>query len=332
MKEFIDSIKIDWTKIEYVKIVDWKVKVIDENEAFINKTKNIYFLNWVREDLVYENWIRAKDIDIALKNMFCIDIDMRNNFTAAWLEISDEEIIQEWITMIESLKDMNEYFWEWRYIVYSWNWLHIYYVSNPQKISKEEYSMRVERIYRQWDKLIWNEVFKSDHACKNIARILRLPWTVNQKNWATVKILREQNINSRLVDLLHDLYLAEKAEQDIINEQRQKDIKEKLQKFNDTDNHFYEQINSEIPAWQIAELLVPEFPFDWNKNFKNKKWWFTWYFYNKDDNTIVNWWSRYFAWWSDTSWWNNFSMIKRTKWFTDKETFAFFKEILQINN
>jgi len=47
-------------------------------------------------------------------------------------------------------------------------------------------------------------------------------------------------------------------------------VQEQLQKFNKDENNFYEQIN-QIPAYQIAEILVP-FKFSKNeKNFDNEK-------------------------------------------------------------
>jgi len=33
----------------------------------------------------------------------------------------------------------------------------------------------MERIMRQWDSLWGDEIFNTDKACKNIARIIRLP-------------------------------------------------------------------------------------------------------------------------------------------------------------
>ena len=110
---------------------------------------------------------------------------------------------------------------------------------------------------------------------------------------------------------------------------REQEIKEQLKNFSQDENEFYNKINA-IPAHQIAQLLIPEFKLNKNgKNFDNNKWWLTWYYYVEETNTICNGWSRYFEWGSTESCWNNFSMIKNFKNFTNKETFDFYKLILR---
>jgi hypothetical protein len=77
---------------------------------------------------------------------------------------------------------------------------------------------------------------------------------------------------------------------------------------------------------------LPEFPYNWRRNFKNQKWWFTWYYYNESTNSICNWGSRYFLFdWDTSSCWDNFQLIKRSKNFTNAETFRFFKDLLNLN-
>lgn len=331
-KQFLDTLSIEWTKFEFTKItIEW-IKIIDLNEALLNKTKNIYFLWGVREDLVYWIGLRAKDTDIVQKRYFCIDLDIRKKYEEEFgEECSNEDIIQEWLNIAKYIGDLNEYFSEWRYIVFTWNGLHIYYVSDPQDISKEDYSLAVERIFRQWDKVVWSKTFSSDHACKNIGRILRLPWTVNQKNWAEVKIIAEQEVKSRLVDSLKNLADTERKEVEDRNRIKQKEIEQRMATYSKDDNNLYDVIN-QIPAWQIAQMLLPQFPLNKNwKNFTNEKWWFTWYYYCKDTNSICNWWSRFFNWGDEWSCWNCFSLVKRYKNWTDCKTFEYFKDILNYN-
>jgi hypothetical protein len=43
----------------------------------------------------------------------------------------------------------------------------------------------------------------------------------------------------------------------------------------------------------------------------------------------VNWWSRFFNWGDEWSWWNVFSLVKNHKWLSNKETFKFFTELLK---
>lgn len=313
------------TITEYVTILDNKVNVVDRVEAFAIRDKNVYFLDGVRSDLDYSKWQRAKDEDVILKDMFVLDIDLRNNCD---YEIENDDIIQIAKDLAEHLEKDDEYFWEWSKIVFTGNWLHLYFSWEWKSFTKEEYSLWVERIYRQWDKCIW-EPYQCDHACKNLARILRLPWSINQKNWATVEIIANRDKKSRLFNLIKSFAKKELQEIKIRDEKKRKELEKQLQNFKWDDNKIYEQINS-IPAYLIAQMLIPEFPFDWKKNFKNKKWWYTWYFYCKDTNTIINWGSRYFLFdWTVSSWWNNFCLIKYFKWFDNRQTFQFFTKLLK---
>ena len=173
---------------------------------------------------------------------------------------------------------------------------------------------------------MWNKTWECDNACKNIARIMRLPWSINQKNWNECKILYWEKKESRLFKLIKNFAEKEQQEKEEIKQKRQKEIEDQLKKFNKEDNNFYEQINK-IPAYKIAELLVP-YKYDWRKNFNNGKWWVCWYYYVSETNTICNWGSRHFNWWDDSSCWNSFSLVKNYKWLSNKETFLLFKDIL----
>ena len=304
---------------QYCKINQQWCILISEEEANSNKEDNIYYLHWVTD------WLekRASDTDIDMKDYFVLDLDMRN----AIPDISNEDIINEWKNLVEHLWSEHEFFWEWSKIVFSWNWLHIYYSWDLRYFDKQVYSTGVEEIYSMWDQFMWDPVWSCDHACKNIARILRLPGSVNQKNWAEVTVVSERDKKSRLFNNIEKL--SEKRKTKLLEEEKnRKEHNESVMKLSQwSDGGVYEKINS-IPAYQVAMMLVPEFPYDWKKNFKNKKWWLTWYFYCSETNSICNWWSRYFNWWTSTSCWNNFSMVKNQKDMTDKETFTFFKKIL----
>lgn len=330
LKQFLSDILPDGTKFEFTAIKDWFVKVISEQEAINSKNANIYFCWWVRKDFIHKDWNRVKDLDIVNKRYFAIDIDLRNNYLELWEEITNEEIMQEWLNIAEELKTI-DYFDDWSYIIYTWNWFHIYYIWDDIQIDYKDYALAVKRIFRKFDTLFW-EQYRCDHACSNIARILRLPWSINQKNMAEVKIIAKQdNKKSKLFNQLQLLADAEKEEHNIKHLESKKKIEEALSKYKDWWNELYELINTQIPAWQIAQLLVPQFPFNWRKNFKNEKWWFCWYYYVADSNSICNWWSRYFNWWDENSCWSNFELIKRSKNFTNAETFAFYKDLLKLN-
>lgn len=333
IEKFLADITPEWTTYELTKILDKWVKVITLEEAVSNKTKNIYALWGVSKDLVYEQGTRAKDIDIAQKNYFLIDLDIHKNYKELFNEECTGEFIKEQALMLsKSLEDIDPLFSEWSYIVFTGGGLHIYYIGNSLTIDKEDYANAVEYIYQKWDSFWDTKVFYSDHACKNIARISRLPWTVNQKYNRTTEILFHKESNSRLFNYIPAFAKKVKEKKQKEAEIKKRQLEESIKERWLDDNPLYDLINSSIPAWQIAQVLVPMFPFDGKKNFFNEKWWYTWYFYVEDTNTICNWGSQYFSWGTVNSCWNNFQLIKREKNFTNKETFNFFKKLLNIHD
>jgi hypothetical protein len=316
------------TNIEYTKLVNWRIKIITKEEAWLNKTKDIYFLPGIRTDLEYTGYNRAKDEDIAFKNYFVIDLDIRKNSKELkWIEIDDQEIIDFWLSLKEFLAEEESIFAQWSYIIFTWNGLHIYYINHIWDISKEDYANWVQEIYNMWNEFWGDEVLYADNACKNIARILRLPGSVNQKNGSLVKIIAEQDIKSELISNIKEYAWKVRMKKQLEEQRRKEEIEQKL-KMSGSDNKFYETIN-EIRAYDIAQILVPDFPYDWKRNFKNKKWWFTWYFYSTDNNAIVNWWSRFFNWGDSNSQWCNFALVKNFYWYNNNETFQWFKAILK---
>lgn len=303
------------------KTKEWKTTMYwisyEKIKRYIN-SENIYFLSWWNLSKKKEIWHRFSDSDILIKNYFAIDIDLRNQYN--W-NITNLEIEQEGLYIAEHLYKSNELFWEWSYIVFSWNWLHLYYIWDERQFDKNIYKDWVKYIFDMWDDFIWDEQLYSDKACCNIARIFRLPWTINQKNWAKTKVLAEQNKTSQLFNNIEKYAKIVQKKRD----KQQKEIEKQMKKNIWKNNEDYEKIQ-QIPAFLIAQLLLPEFPYDWKRNFKNKKWWFCWYFYVKDKNAICNWWSRYFIfdWISDSCWWP-FQLVRYHLWLTSKETFEYFK-------
>lgn len=299
--------------------------LITKEEAETNKTDNIYYLDNCPE------WLnkRAKDEDIKEKDYFVLDLDLYNNIEAIhWEELSIEDIKSYWEFFKDWLEE-NEYFREWSKIVFSGRGIHIYYYWKLQQFEKEEYASWVERIYRQWDKYMESPKYYCDHQCKNLARILRLPWSVNQKNGATVEVLYEQKIESRLVNGIKWLAKKELLEKEAEAEKNRIEAEARIKSYGDGWDNLYKKINA-IKAYDIAQALVPDFPYDGKKNFKNKKWGFTWYYYVEPTNTIANGGSRYFDFWNANSCFNNFSLMKHFNNWTDHETFIFFKDKLWI--
>lgn len=305
------------TRTEYTVIYNWTVKTIREEQiAYYKPFANIYYLNWVNADK--EQWQRASDRDILLTSSFCIDIDLRNQSNEA---ITNDEIINEWMEFIKYVDD--ELFKEWSKVVFTGNGLHIHYYGNTRAIDKNIYKDWVSYIFNLWDDYIGDYKFYSDKACCNIARILRLPWTINQKNWAEVKILWEQKMNSQLFNNIEKYAQIIKKQKDKETKKRAKETIERLATYGVDED--YSKIQR-IPAYEIALLIHPEFPFDWKKNFKNNKGGFVGYFYNKSTNSICNWWSRFFNLGDSNSCYAPFQLIKNELWFTNRETFEYFKQ------
>ena len=308
----------------------------------INNNENIYFLAWVRNTKKRNN-----DNDIISKNYFVIDLDIRSWFRDnEWIEISDEEIK----STAETLKNYLKYwkFWisDWRYIVFSGNWLHIYYIWDEiEQLNSKYYSLWVKKFYELFEEFIWSEYIKPDYACRNIARIIRLPWTINQKNWKNVEILYEQDSKLKIMPKICELW---KKYDEEIKKRRLEDAKEIIKR-NETKLKmntitYWEdwkkwqkkleeriaKINS-IPAYEISMRLLPEFIFSHNwKNFLNSNWEYTWFFYNDKTNTICNWWSHHYSWGDTNSCYSPLIMVQKFYWYTWKDTFDFFKTNYKI--
>ena len=315
--------------IEFLKTLQtWEVEInnlkekIKLKEALTRVNENIYFLSWVKK------WIksRASDKDIESKKYFVIDIDVENQYKALYWVDNDISIVSIAKDLISVLKDNKTVFSNWRYIVFSWRWLHIYYTFPEQTFNIKEYSLWVKELYRQWDDYLDYPVLNADTACCNIARIMRLPWTINQKNGQMCEIIGEQDKDFELD--IAEIWKEQLRLKTIADEKRAREIEKKLKNYDKWWNEAYENINN-IPAYEIAQMLIPEFAYDWTRNFKNGKWWYTGYFYNSTTNTICNGWSRYFNDWDSWSCYNNFILVKNYKWWTSLQVFNFFKELLK---
>ena len=312
MNNLINRIKSDNSNIEYISINNWIVKTINEKEAIENKKDNIYYLWWVRKDLVYSWNNRAKEIDIIEKNYCVIDLDIKNNFKEKYnQQLTKEDIIEEWLNIAENLKYEDDILADFDFIIFSWKWIHIYYFWDYETISPDDYSYWVKRLYNRWNNFWWDELYFADPACKNISRILRLPWTINQKNWEECKIIFEREWEWKIFNALEKMWKKQKQEE---QEKRQEEIEKRITQYQKKEQmnsliywksfidkkqeleEIFNKIDS-VPAYLIAEMLVPQYKLSKNwKNFDNDKKGYTGYFYVDDMNTICNWGSKYFNW------------------------------------
>jgi hypothetical protein len=334
-REFIKSLHTGAVEFNNLTIV------LPFDEARTNKTDNIYFVAWLKTAMNK----RCKDSDISTKKYFVIDVDLRNQFD--W-EITNEEIIFEWQNMADNLHLDNEQLWKWKHIVFSGNGLHIYYEIESKSYKPAQYAAWVDMVYDLWDNFWWDEIYKSDRACKNIWRILRLPGSVNQKNWAEVQIIASQEIISDfdLIELAKqsakEIKARKEAEQkERLAEQVKRSRMEELswiwkdKKKQDDVEGLFKKIN-DIPAYIVSEKLHPEFPFYKNgRNFLSdepNKWnRFTAFYYSSRLNWIVNWWSSYYNRWTTESVWSNSNLVKNTFWISWWETMKWFRSEFDIN-
>lgn len=149
--------------------------VVDFNKAYSGT--NMYFVAWIPE----KTNARCSDADIKMKKYFFVDIDIRNSFYKKTNNvISDEELLQEIEKIKEALQGSD--FDDWTALVHSGNWLHIYYVGKDElEIDAETYSYWVQSIYSVLNDAFREIGYQVDAACHNIARISRMPWSINPR-------------------------------------------------------------------------------------------------------------------------------------------------------
>lgn len=343
----LDRIKSKNSNIEYISINNWIVKTISEKEALENKKDNIYYLWGTRKDLIYSWKNRAKEIDIIEKSYCVIDLDIRKAFELKYNEeITDEDIIKEWLNIAENLQYEDNILADFDYIVFSWNWLHIYFFWDYKNISPDDYSFWVERLYNRWNNFWQDEIYYADPACKNISRILRFPWSINQKTWWECKIIFERKWEWKIFNSIEKMWKKQKQE---YKEKKEKEIKTRAEEFEKknqinkliqwskyTENKeklekIFEVIDS-IPAYLVAEQIVPQFKLSSNwKNFDNDKKWYTWYYYVEDLNAICNWWSRYFNYWDVNSCFSPSVIIKNELNCNWGDVINYFKTNFKLN-
>jgi len=172
MEETIKLIKwLRWTS--KVEINNAKSLVSRENAIWKN---NIYFCAWLWEKI---EW-RCSDDDISTKKYFVVDLDIRlDHYNKTWIVLDWSEL-QDKMWEVISLLEQTEYS-EYCAIVNSWNGMHLYYSWEERPFHKETYSNWVSMIYEWINHIIQWLWYKCDPVCNNLARIMRLPWTINPR-------------------------------------------------------------------------------------------------------------------------------------------------------
>lgn len=235
-----------WTWGVEINNLNHKVKLVDA----VGK-ESIYFVCGFDKNSKERVW----DDDFTKKKYIFVDIDIRSRIHA--LEnriITDDELenyVFEVFWMLEKAKLA-----DFRYSCLSGNWLHLYYVWEEQEIGKKEYTQAVRELHRRIDLAI--HPLLCDKACTNIARISRLPWTINnrQKKWWLEPRVCTMITNSTMVaDCIQNIhqYASDYAE----FEKREKENQQYIRSLSTSykkDDEIFEKIN-QIPAREIAEKV-----------------------------------------------------------------------------
>lgn len=246
-----------------------------------------YFCSWMKNKPTK----RCEDSDFQKKKYFYVDLDIRKDtLDKTWKVIDDNELYDIIFQVSDRLESL--WLWDYSYAVMSGNWLHLYYVCKEIEISKEDYRDWASYFFDKIDDALQDFPFKCDRACVNIARISRLPWSINsrEKFWlepTEVKLLvNEPRESSHYNNILEYAELRRKEQ-----EKSKDDIQEvKRQWYNaKSDDDLFKKIN-EIPAWEVIEKIRGLWLKDRNHEVLSiqENWQNIWAYIYKPKNVIVS--------------------------------------------
>jgi len=221
-----------------------------------NSDKDLYFLGNVPKE---KGLSRAKDADITTKRYVYFDFDVRKSNS----NITDQEIKELAVGCGEKLQG-TEYA-NFSFIVFSGNGFHIYYICEPTVISIDNYSNGYELMSLEIEKIVDIE---ADKACKNVARIARLPGSYNNKSdKRLVEILHVGEESTGFITKMQELGESEIKRLKSINDE-EAGLRTALQ--NNSKYKSDDLINAinDIPVQQEVLRDFPEWSFD-GKNFWN---------------------------------------------------------------
>lgn len=299
---------------------------------------NIYFCCWLGEKLSR----RCKDWDIKTKKYFCVDLDIRlDHFKQTWHILSQVEMLNESRKILQKINGSE--FEDYSAVVDSWNGIHIYYTWVERAFDVREYAEWVSYIFEEIDEVIKETWYKCDPAVSNIARIMRLPWTINKR-----KKIQKDKITKEDV-LLFDLWdyqcnvlfleerdskafaqIEEKAkaynEEKAIDKKQQIEVRQIIKKdYNQKTSDVRAEINA-IPAWEVAcDIRWVTLVDRWLDNVAlketKKNMWAYWY---KPHNVIVNTWSSLIS--TQKSYFTTYELVYyEMMWWDKRKTIDYFK-------
>lgn len=294
--------------------------------------KNIYFVCglWSKQK------DRCSDDDIKTKKYFVVDIDMRLDYYKSTKTVLSQEEMLEVARWIRNILDEN-WFGDYCAINDSWNGIHLFFSWTERSFDKNIYSDWVSYIYNMINKLIKDYWFVCDPVCSNLARIIRMPWTINPRKkekkdeilWDLwdyecniIDFIPRDSIHFEKIEEYAELYRKDKIQEKETRVEIKKIIKEHHKPSN-----LRAEIN-EIPAWDVAcAVWWVEVDEKWLESTAlsegHKNMWAYWY---KPDNIIVNVWSSLIKT-KDKRTFTNYEMVfYELMWKDAKATLEYFRD------
>lgn len=212
---------------------------------------------------------RNSDDDIKKKCYMFVDLDIRSiHYEKTGEVLNDDQLLEE-ITKILDVLITSDYAW-FAYAIHSGNGLHLYYIGNELAINKTDYANWVKYFYSMIDALLAPTGYYCDKACHNIARISRVPWSINtrrkEKWWKVIWdlwayeciILIEQEWNPAIYNSILDYsikYMKEEETAKQVATQTKQLFKENKQ----------DDLRKEINKIDILPIVMDTRWLDWSK-------------------------------------------------------------------
>lgn len=254
-ENIIDFIKyIAWTQ----KMQIWPLNGLSSFEEAIWKADR--YMCWGADKSLQA---RCKNSDIKQKKYIYIDIDIRKDHFIKYWKLLTQEALNDEITKVVA-KITSAWYNDYCGLVLTGNWVHIYFAGTERHFDPKVYSDWVSYIIKELDKVIAEFWYTCDSACKNIARLSRMPWSLNMRKkeskectfdlWPIeCELLFFEPIDSMLftnIELYATLY---EDESQIEREEIRKVKTEIRQNYTPSENK-RGQIN-DIPIWELAERI-----------------------------------------------------------------------------
>ena len=329
--------------VDFISYLKWSSVVeINRNYNFVTNLTDAFwkeqwfFCCWLWE----KKYTRCKNEDIVSKSYFVVDLDIRLSFLESTGKILSHEELLEKINEVVIILEKN-WFNDYSYSVMTGNWLHLYFSWTEQKFDKDVYFAWVWVIFDAVDNILKETPYRCDTSMKNIARLSRIPWTLNpRKKHKTIKETKEKI-------LLFDLWNTECY---IIKEQKQmsmwfgaikglweKEIEEQTKKKYEMEQEYFRKSLSNwtsnvfdaICLIPLNDIICEEFWFEQRGDSKLFYWWKKepqGLLYFEDNNVVIHKWCSMRSRWKCDTTYNTFSYIMAREGLDKAQTFKWFIE------